>query len=332
MTARIRMIMLILVFAFTTIFQAVPVPVSAQSGSYLDTLYEASDSGKAKESEAAAETSQQPEESAAVQPAAEPAPVHFQQCQLSASQLEALIRNIIQQILSKFGCGMGGRVIIIRIPQTGTPGTTGCPGTTPPTPTKPTTPTPPTTPTAPTTPPATTPPSGTSSSAGLKAEMKAKYGITAADGDGATWSQRQLEEANKVLATLPAGFRSNTRTIQRDAQFMSPGVLGYVRMGIPTVHLLNSSCYDKTFQGTLVHEMTHTFQANNPQLVNAWKNQFWSSGRPNPYSVSSYGNTQPVEDFAESVRSYWQNGANMKKSQPERYEFVRRYVMEGSEY
>jgi len=317
--------MLVLVFALTAMFQTVPAVVLAQSGSYLDTLYQASESGQNKEPNTVTETAQ-PEDSraAAVQQTGdEAAPVHFQQCQLSASQLEALIRSIIQQILSKYGAGLGGKVIIIRIPQTGT--------TQPTTPTS--TPTTPTTTTQTTTTATTGTTSGTTSSiAGLKAEMKSKYGISANDGDGATWSQKQLEEANKVLATLPAAFRSNTKTIQRDAVFQSAGVLGYVRMGIPTVHLLNSTCYQGTFQGTLVHEMTHTFQANNPQLVRSWQQQFWMSGKPNPSSVSSYGNTQPVEDFAESVRQYWQAGARMKQSNPARYEFIRQNVMGGKEY
>lgn len=329
MNVRIRMLMLILMFALTTAFQAIPVAAQAQSGSYLDTLYQASESGQNEEPAATAEPPAQPEAAAASQAGGEASSVHFQQCQLTASQFEELIRNIIQQILSKYGCGMGGRVIIIRIPQPGTPNTTGTTGTTgtckPPA-------TPPVTPPTTTTPTTTTTTTGTSSVAGLKAEMKAKYGISANDGDGAVWSQRQLEEANKVLATLPESFRSNTKSIQRDASYMSPGVLGYVRMGIPTVHMLNSSCYDRTFQGTLVHEMTHTFQANNMHLVNAWKSQFWSSGRPNPPSVSSYGNTQAVEDIAESVRTYWQSGAAMKKSQPDRYEFIRKHVMGGTEY
>jgi len=322
MNARIRLLMLVLVFALTAVFQAVPAVVSAQSGSYLDTLYQASESGQNKESGTVTELDQTGDSQAVgvQQSGDEAAPVYFRQCQLSASQVESLIKSIIQQILSKYGAGLGGRVIIIRIPKTGT--------------TQPTTPT--STSTKPTTTTTTATPgttaANTSSTAGLKAEIKSKYGISANDGDGATWSQKQLEEANKVLATLPEAFRSHTKTLQRDAVFQNPGVYGYVRLGIPTVHLLNAACYQGTFQGTLVHEMTHTLQANKPQLVRAWEQQFWASGRPNPGSVSTYGNSQPIEDFAESVRQYWQAGASMKKSQPARYEFVRKYVMGGKEY
>ena len=163
--------------------------------------------------------------------------------------------------------------------------------------------------------------------------MASKYGINAVDGDGATWSLRQLEEANKVLAALPASFRGNTKNIQRDSVFRSPGVLGYVRMGIPTVHLMNSAMSMGTFQGTLVHEMTHTFQANNPGLTSMWQSMFWANGRsPNPGSVSQYGNSQPVEDYAESVRTYFQAGSRMKSSHPDRYAFIRDNVMGGKEF
>ncbi|MBI3039791.1 hypothetical protein HYY75_12230 [bacterium] len=249
---------------------------------------------------------------------------------MTSDKLEALIRNIIQQILSKFGLGgLGGKIIIIRFPPVYPPPQQPPPK--PPAPPATYTPNiPPTQP--PNYPPATYPVSGI---AGLKGEMKAKFGITASDGDGAEWSQRQLEEANKVLATLPESFRSSTKTIQRDAIYRSPGVLGYVRMGIPTVHLLNSSTRQGTFQGTLVHEMTHTWQAEHMNVTNQWERTFWPQGKfggARPPSVSQYGNSQPLEDMAESVRQYWQAGSQMRRTHPDRYEFIKKYVMQGKEF
>lgn len=254
---------------------------------------------------------------------------------LTQEQFEQLIRQIIQQIMASSGMGCGCRTIIIRIPCGILPPSGGAAPATPapqpvsapsPTPVTPSAPTTPTAPTAPTT------PTGTGI-AGLKAEMRGKYGIEARDGD-AQWSERQLEEANKVLASLPECFRSHTKSIQRDGVYRGmTGVLGYVQMGIPTVHMMNGSCRDGTFQGTLVHEMTHTWQANNSALTNQWQRQFWPNGRtPSPSSVSSYGNTQPVEDMAESVRVYWQNGPAMKKSQPARYEWIKNNIMGGQEF
>lgn len=168
------------------------------------------------------------------------------------------------------------------------------------------------------------------------AYMQAQFGITPKSGSNAVWSQAQLEAANKVLATLPASFRSATKSIQRDVAFNGKsGVLGWVQMGNPTVHLTNAACKVGVFEGTLVHEMTHTFQAANPQVAKDWEKTFWPLGKwigPIPRSVTSYGNTEPLEDMAESVRLYWENGAWMKKNQPKRYEFIKTQVMAGKEF
>lgn len=249
---------------------------------------------------------------------------------LTADEMEKIIQQVIQRILSTMGISScnGVRIIIIRCPGT----TSG--STTPTTPTEPATPAPTPIPTCPNNPAPTPTPSNPATSEGLKADMAAKYGIKAISSD-VNWTQRQLEEANKVLDTLPEGFRGCTKNIQRDSMFQSPGVLGYVQMGIPTVHLLSSCCQMGTFQGTLVHEMTHCFQAEHPDITNAWTAKFWPNGRyggPSSSSVSSYGNTQPVEDFAESVRAYWQNGPRMKQAYPDRYAFIQQYVMSGKEY
>jgi len=305
-------------------------PIHAQSESYVDSLYKASETDEGKSDEL---TTPEP---AAQEPAPAPAPepqsateakpddnIHFQTGQMTPDQLEQFIRNIIAQILGAGGA-LPGRIIIIRIPGGGCPNSPQQPPAAPSTP--------------PSAPPSTsTDPSSSAGIAGLKAEMSAKYGISADDNQGgAKWSKRQLEEANKVLATLPAAFRNNTKSIARDlGSDMPRGVLGWVQMGIPRVHLLNASTYQGTFQGTLVHEMTHCWQANNRGLTQSWERQFWPNGRyggPQPSSVSGYGNTQPVEDMAESVRQYWQAGASMKASNPARYEWVRVNVMGGKEF
>jgi hypothetical protein len=235
-------------------------------------------------------------------------------------RIEIKLPSFICKILSWFGakCPTGSRVVII----IRKPGST-------------TTPTPPPTTTSP---PPTTTPTPTVPSGGVstqKAFMRQQFGITAKDGDGAVWSEAQLKAANAVLAKLPPHFRSFTKTITRDRMYRNANVLGYVRMGIPEVHLTNSACKEGTFQGTLVHEMVHTFQAENPTITRSWEKTFWPLGKfvgPIPRSVSSYGNTQPLEDMAESVRMYYQSGARMKQEQPKRYEFIKTHVMSGREF
>lgn len=251
---------------------------------------------------------------------------------LTPAQIEQMIQAIIKAILQNLGISKTG--IVIKLP----------PAPTPPVVVKPPVPEPPVDdPAEPVTPPATGSiepddddvAKAVAGTAGLRGSIKSKFGISAADGDGAAWNDPQLDRAYKVLSALPSGFRKCTKTIVRDKFYRSSSVLGYVRMGIPTVHLLNSCCKENTFQGTLVHEMAHCFQAANTKINALWASTFWPRGKaggPKSSSVSSYGNTQPIEDFAESVRVYFQSGSSMKARYPDRYDFIKRYVMSGREY
>lgn len=247
---------------------------------------------------------------------------------MTGERLQELIQRLIQAIMGACGNGQCGgvRIIIIRCPG----GMGGQQPTTPPQPTQP-----PAEPTQPTQPPPTANDQqpGATDIAGLQAEIRSKFGIDCRNGDSARgWSVKQLQAARDVFAKLPKAFYGHCKSVVRDGVYRSPGVLGYVQMGIPTVHMMDSSTYEGTFQGTLVHEMAHTWQANNGALTREWQSRWWSSGRPNPSSVSSYGNTQPVEDMAESVRQYFQAGSRMKQSHPDRYEWIKRNVMAGVEF
>lgn len=327
------------IFIFTYIF--------AQTSNFLDTIYKATEEGVNQ----TAESFQIIEQTQNIQPSLKQEDLNLEsnyekanyqfQCpnRLSKEQLEEIIRQIIEQIInSSVGCGT--RIVIVRIPTSSSTSVGTCPGSS----IKP--PSPPSYPTQPTKPPSSqTSATGSvgisgnvSEIAGLKSEIKAKFGIEAASGIGADWTKRQLEEAIKVLETLPPKFRNCTKKIQRDARGlpgMPSGVLGWVQPGIPTVHILNAACYQGTFQGTLVHEMSHCFQAVYPNIQREFERKFWPYGRwggPISPSVSAYGNTQPVEDFAESCRMYWQAGKIMKQRFPDRYQFLKQYVFDGIEY
>lgn len=311
------MVLLLVVWGFSP-----AIPVQA-AGSVLDTLHKADEQGTSGN---AAPPAVQPPASTGVGAGGSPVSVT-----LTPAQIESMVQAIIKAILQHLGIGPNG--ITIKLP----------PAPVPPVVVKPPLPEPPVDdPAEPVTPPASGPiepedgvAEAVAGKVGLKGSIKSKFGIDAADGDGAAWNDPQYDRAYKVLANLPSAFRRCTKTIVRDKYFRSSSVLGYVRMGIPTVHLLNSCCKENTFQGTLVHEMTHCFQAANPKINTMWAKLFWPNGRagkPKSSSVSSYGNTQPIEDFAESVRVYFQSGSAMKSRYPDRYDFIKRYVMSGREY
>ncbi|MDG0815570.1 hypothetical protein [Bdellovibrio svalbardensis] len=50
------------------------------------------------------------------------------------------------------------------------------------------------------------------------------------------------------------------------------------------------------------------------------------------HSVSEYAQTNPSEDFAETVVAYRFDGANMKQKHPDKYAYIKEHVFDGKEY
>jgi len=307
---------------------------SYAGGSYLDTISQADD-GKAGAAEVApaeaAPAAEQPAAAAAEPTVAENSKIV--KCQsYTNEQIQAIIQQIISQIIAQNSANSGcssccrGRIRII-IRGGGCSGTSTSSGTSS------------TSSSSSSSSSDSSASSGTTTSAssktGDRAEVYSKYGINLADGDGAKWTDGQAKAAKEALATLPTAFVQCTKQVNRDTGSSSDlsGVLGYVQLGIPTVHLLNLACSDAgTFKRVLVHEMAHCWQAKNWALTKQFQSTFWPNGRQGSRSVSAYGNTQPIEDMAESVREYWCNGASMKASNPQRYAWVKNNVMGGKEF
>jgi hypothetical protein len=151
---------------------------------------------------------------------------------------------------------------------------------------------------------------------------------------GYLWTVDQLAYLVKVVQTLPALFRFCTLDFQRVASFAgSSSILGYVYAGTPRVFLTNRGVSNPTyFSETVVHEMAHCwyYTAKNTGVRAVWEKTFWPAGNvPISKSVSSYGCTNRYEDFAESVRLYWENGDYMKSHFPDRYKFIKDNVFGG---
>lgn len=177
----------------------------------------------------------------------------------------------------------------------------------------------------------------TSNAQSLIKALKEKFNITIENGSS-QWSLSQLKQTYELLTKLPPSFTANTKMIQRIASTsLGANVGGYVSSGAPRVYLTNHGTNSMTF--VLVHEMAHCFHFAQSGVFAQWQSQFWGgrngysgSGNQVSSSVSSYGNSNSMEDFAESVRAYYMNGASMKRTHPDRYEFVKKYVMAGVEY
>ncbi len=206
----------------------------------------------------------------------------------------------------------------------------------------------------------------------IRAAVKAKYNISLTDGtNGCSWSENQLKAADEAFGELPAFFRGCTDAVYRDGQpnasFIPASALAYVMVPQRKVHMLDLSvsmtqgaynsmvaAYGRAptqaeqmaylkhnFKRTLVHEMTHCFQNTYPQVYQSWASRFWPGGRLTGTCPTGYGRTQPAEDMAESVATYYtggsiRNGVFVSRSgatmDMNRYNFIKQYVMNGKEY
>lgn len=193
-------------------------------------------------------------------------------------------------------------------------------------------------------------PAHTEEESRLKIDIKDNYDVDLLNTGGlyaAKWSPGQLEAFSETMAALPEGYRQNLVSAERRTYLEDNGMVplnatGGVSSAAPThVMLADGATRGKgevdaktVFQGDLVHEIAHTYHEKNPQILTDWEKQFWGDSKYSPQtsSVSKYGNSQPKEDFAESVSEYYLNGKNMKTQQPDRYAFIKDNVMGGQEY
>lgn len=156
---------------------------------------------------------------------------------------------------------------------------------------------------------------------------------------GGRWDSEQLFYLIKLLEVLPAHFSKTTKKFKRVPNFGgNRGVMGYVFAGQPDVHITDWGVRPIKFEETLVHEMAHCwmFAKENLKLKEAWCNSFWpgnkqpDAAKEQPTSV--YGHTNVFEDFAEAARCYWQDGAKMRSTHPQRWSFLNKYVFKGVSY
>ena len=172
-------------------------------------------------------------------------------------------------------------------------------------------------------------------------QLQSSFGITAQNTAGETLDEFRIAAGNadssiyakllQIIGTLPDAFRRCTGQL-----FLTSSITDdegpCLGLYDPETSKLYLTTNDPDFAGTTVHEMTHAFQNKHPDIERRWGDQFWNGNSPKSSSISDYGNTNVAEDMAESVREYWQRGAAMKSSHPDRYEFVKQFVMGGKEY
>lgn len=164
--------------------------------------------------------------------------------------------------------------------------------------------------------------------------IKQKYNVTLVDGknwDGeweyatsGQWNSEKTKILEETLGKLPQGFLGNAKSFAlQDRVYDAEDGSELLGIGGEPIILSNN---DDDFAGTVVHELTHRFQGSNPDAMRLWAQTFWPNGVLKSSSASDYGNTNPAEDMAESVRVFFQDPEKLKASDPERYEFVKNYI------
>jgi hypothetical protein len=181
---------------------------------------------------------------------------------------------------------------------------------------------------------------GTESTLAEAAAIKNKYGITVLDGKtwqdqwnsatAAKWTSQQAAQFAAIMEKLPSAFRSCTRgftmqSIIRDNDGNEPSGLGGDPIMISNKAIGAGGWI--SMEELVVHEMTHQFQAKNPDVLRQWAARFWPNNRPVRSSITDYGNTDSGEDMAECVAAYFKDPERMRQHDPERYEFIRQNVL-----
>ena len=156
----------------------------------------------------------------------------------------------------------------------------------------------------------------------LVEQLQSQFGVTM----NGVWPIASLRAIVRLFSILPARFRQSCKNILRgesDGPYAAIGSLG--SPGRVTVYDKTFRYYSHTGVEIIAHEITHNFQGN-LDIVDRWRDEI--SGP----SVSSYGNSNPLEDMAESVRFYIFSPAKMKAQFPSRYQFVKDLIMDGVEF
>jgi hypothetical protein len=174
-------------------------------------------------------------------------------------------------------------------------------------------------------------------------KIQEKFGVTIVDGEPPkyVWTPQELKTTFDILSELPLSFVRKTVTLAKgSAEAVFPGMSnigGFASGSSITITPLGLNC---DYRRVLIHEMGHCFHFQTYELQNQFQQKFWSgrngysgsAGGANPPAISQYGGSNVMEDMAEAIAYYVVYGKSMKQMSPERYELVKKLVMEGKEW
>ena len=177
-----------------------------------------------------------------------------------------------------------------------------------------------------------------------------KHGFNASEFASKSSDRFTLDELDDVLIGLedlpnffkPLGHRSGQRLTHFSRGYTlaanGPGVLANA-----VIMLYDGWSKQKTLarQYTLFHELSHNISNHQGDLDNSpewlklsgWikKGDEWSKN-PSACFMSNYGDTNPAEDWAESVSAFRYNAVEFKKKCPAKFNYIKQAAFRGIEY
>lgn len=153
------------------------------------------------------------------------------------------------------------------------------------------------------------------------------------------WSHEELLQLYTILYSLPRSFVKYCTALQRvGVAFGQKNILGYMYWSQPQqIYIAQSAFNYRVFPDTVVHEMAHSLTARTPGFETTWRDAFYSKSKNNVYVSNeklptAYAASSVREDIAECISCYVVQGARLKLSSPQRYEYLKNHVFGGREY
>ena len=175
--------------------------------------------------------------------------------------------------------------------------------------------------------------------------MNVKYGVNGSHIAYHNSSKLRIDEVDRMIRGLsdyPEGtfpLKENKQMIKFQRGATLGGEEGTLANAVMMFFDRWNEENDIQREYTVTHELAH-YIAGEKNLdedprwlkLGGWveKNGRWSSTKDN--SITLYGDTNPSEDFAESVSAYRYAGAKLKEENPDKYDFIKETVFGGVEY
>ncbi|MBF0410312.1 MAG: hypothetical protein HQM10_23400 [Candidatus Riflebacteria bacterium] len=170
-------------------------------------------------------------------------------------------------------------------------------------------------------------------------DIERAFGIKISEGlageDASRWAPDDLAFLYGLIDSLPPYFTRMPDSIKLSketdysSQMMTSVTMfvGFVTNMDLTVKTDTLQRNKETLRYIYIHEFAHCLWFDHKNIQSLWERAFWPGGKAEPPSITDYGNSNIMEDFAESIAVYVASPTELLKKNHERYDFIERHVV-----